>query len=285
MEDRSTRFGLDPYMGQELSIWQGTVIANSKLNTRLVVSADCDLASDKSGGSFFFLDVVPASEFVRNYVIPDTLEARLEVVLDEAKNLVVQRNNAFSQVAPRVLFDWLTRGHRKRWLSDLPGAHPAEIDLLEALANASLQLDRSKQGSDVEEGAKNECRAVYLDCTNSQQQKKIDALNKKIKDLIQSRLQSTRLDHFILPDIPGISGSGHYVPFRSVQAMARDNVCNRRTELVEFREKYYPIATCRPVLLQSLLQKFMTYFMRIGFTDTFKSQQDRVVKETLGVVQ
>jgi hypothetical protein len=52
----------------------------------------------------------------------------------------------------------------------------------------------------------------------------------------------------------------------------------KRIDLVEQPTGYMPRATCRPILLQSLLQKMMTYFVRIGLTNSFKSEQEAVVK-------
>lgn len=288
MEDRAFRFGLDAFKGQELDIWQGTVITNSTEHPRLVLSADCDLLASKSGGIFFYLTVIPASIFVRDYALPDTIGGRTTLIHEAAKELVQTRNPAFTNVSSHVFTDWLHRHERNRWSKDLPGAHPAELDFLEALAKASRDVHGpapTAQTEDIDVELIEQPASPYIECKNPQQEKKVNALNKKIRELIQSRLQSSRFDHFILPEVPGAAGCGHYVPFRSIRAMQRSHVCSSRTEVIEYKDNFYPIATCRPILMQSLLQKFMTYFMRIGLTDHFKTQQDGVVNETLGGVK
>lgn len=281
MEDRTARFGLDPFNGRAAALWQGTIISNENKDLRLVVSADCDLAPTKRSESFFYLDVLTTDVFSAKYATPDSARDRLETILEAAQELAANRNNAFQSVQPKILNDWLCNGERARWHRDLQGAHPAELDLLDALANAARIISSSTANRNAPPPTQVKLNSIYIACENSQQQKKITQINKKIREHLMSRLQSSRLDHFILPEMPGGLGTGHYVPFRSISAMDRDEVCEGRIELAEYPSKFYPIATCRPVLLQALLQRFSTYFMRIGFTDQFKTQQDQVAKAAL----
>ena len=61
MEDRTARFGVDPFKGQAMQIWQGTILEGGGgplPRRKLVISADCDLANDKGGGEFFALEGV-----------------------------------------------------------------------------------------------------------------------------------------------------------------------------------------------------------------------------------
>lgn len=286
MEDRSIRFGLDPYRGQELHIWQGTVITNLTGDNRLVISADCDLAENKSGGEFFYLDIVRSDSFIRSYALPDTVGERLKYLEATAHEVVRGRNAAFEKVASHVFSEWLLGSDRERRKRDLPGAHAAELDLLDALAIAAKSVLAGNSEPDLDaESANPKNHGVLVRCENPQQAKKTEQINKKLRELIQSRLQAARLDLFVLPQIPGIDGSGHYVPFRSIKSMSREVVCAQHADVIDDRTRFYPIAVCRPVLLQSLLQKFMTYFIRIGFTQQFKTEQEKVVREIVEKIQ
>ncbi len=279
MEDRSSRFGLDPFSGRDTRLWQGTVISNHAKQLRLVVSADCDLAPTKRAGSFFYLDVLTAEAFVSAYAAPDSARDRLDVILDSAKEVAANRNPRFAAVSMQVFEEWLRNSDRERLTRDLKGAHPAELDLMQSLALASRTITH-----DTSSGPKSG-NTIYVTCANAQQEKKTGQINRKLRELFQARLQSSRFDHFILPEMPGEPTGGHFVPFRSVREMKRYEVCENRMELADDPTKFYPVAVCRPVLLQALLQRFSTYFMRIGFTDQFKTQQDQVVVATLETVK
>jgi len=287
VEDRTARFGLDPYRGQSLQLWQGTVLESTTGEMRrrkLVVSADCDLTDAKGNGEFFTLEVQNAAHYVRRLVAGDACADLGTILLQSVRETAVGRSPQFANVSNDVILEWLTTSSHERWAADLPGLHVNERDwllslreLLEKLFNGKLHQDSGSTGDTV---------ALLLVCGNTQLEKKVSALNKKLREALMKRLQPSRVDLYIFPTLPGdLDAVGHVVPFKSLALMNRDQVCMRHSDLIDNSNGFVPVATCRPILLQSLLQKMTTYFSRIGLTDSFASEQQGVLKtlvESLG---
>lgn len=279
MEDRKHRFGIDPYRGQLTNIWQGIVICKkekSQLHRRMVVSADCDLTDEKGHQEFFVLDVVPIEEFAIHTARGAAFIEIKKVVLQSAREIAVAKQPSFSSVSDEVLNEWILNGDSSRWAIDLPGIHSNERDLLESIkkwlsCREFSSVDCVTESSDF-----------LLKCNNLQLSGKVDGINKKIKKELQSRLLSTRVDHYILPSLPGeFETLGHVVPFKSLKLMSKVELSFDAKEVGLF----IPVATCRPVLLQSLIQKMTNYFARIGLTDSFKDEQETIVKTMMEILK
>ncbi|MGH8786936.1 MAG: hypothetical protein ACREYA_17875 [Cupriavidus necator] len=278
MEDRTQRFGIDPYRGQDLQLWQGTILRSTceTLPQKLVVSADCDLLSDKGAGEFFTLDIIAGRDFLREIVFSSNEDLE-EILISAAREVASSRQSNFALVEARVLADWLGQGDKTRWSRDLPGAHPNDLDLL--LSLQACIRDLTVGGRDA---ARPCCAQELFHCPNVQLKAKSAAINKKLAKAIESRLQSTRSDLYILPALQGdIEVEGYFVPFKSLGLLERRAVSINRLDLAQGAQTFRPVATCRPVLLHSLLQKLNLYFTRIGLTNSFKSEQETVVKTVL----
>ena len=276
LEDRTARFGVDPFKGQAMQIWQGTILEGGGgpiPKRKLVISADCDLANDKGGGEFFALEILRAEEFARQLLVSDGRGELISVLLKDVRDTAKSRNAAFADVSDEVLTEWLTESPDTRWTSDLPSLHANERDWLRAIRAAVVRL-ASIQAAGVD------CAPTLLiECANPQLAKQLDQINKRLKQTLQKRIEPSRVDLYIIPPLPGDTNTvGHFVPFKSLTLMSRGQVCLKRIDLIEQPMGYLPRATCRPVLLQSLLQKMTTYFARIGLTNSFKSEQEAVVK-------
>jgi hypothetical protein len=277
LEDRAARFGVDPFKGQALQIWQGTILEGGGgliPKRKLVISADCDLANDKGGGEFFALDILRAEEFARQLLVSDGRGELISVLLKDVRDTAKGRNAAFADVTDEVLTEWLTESPESRWTYDLPSLHANERDWLRAIRAAIARL-ASMQADNGGSCAP----TLLIECANAQLAKQVDQLNKRLKQTLQKRIEPSRVDLYILPPLPGDTNTvGHVVPFKSLTLMSRGQVCLKRIDLIEQPMGYLPRATCRPVLLQSLLQKMTTYFARVGLTNSFKSEQEAVVK-------
>jgi hypothetical protein len=280
VEDRTARFGIEPFNGQVKQIWQGTILEGGGVSPplrRLVISADCDIAKDKGSGEFFVMDILRVEKFAERVLLSDGRADLVCILIEMARETAKSRNSSFSEVSDEVLAEWLVESEDGRWESDLPNLHANEKDLLLAIRTSVLRFIRK-----CEDGDKEPAPRLLVECTNQQMIKKVEQLNKRLKAAFQKRLEPSRVDLYILPPMPGETNTvGHVVPFKSLTLMSRSQVCMGRMDLVERPNGFTPLATCRPILLQSLLQKMTTYFARIGLTDTFKAEQSTVVKNLL----
>lgn len=263
-----------------MQIWQGTILeggGSGSVNRKLVISADCDLTDEKGNVEFFSLDILRAEEFAQQLVVGDARSELVTVLLQSARETARTRTPSFAEVADEVMCEWLTESADGRWEADLPSLHANERDWLSAIRDSVVRLLGGRvEESTTASGA--DSPMVLVSCANSQLAKQVDQLNKRLKGVLLGRLQPSRVDLYILPPLPGDSGTaGHVVPFKSLALMAREKVCMRRVDLVKKPGGFVPRATCRPVLLQSLLQKMMMYFVRIGLTDSFQAEQKAVV--------
>lgn len=279
VEDRKHRFGIDPYRGQLTNVWQGTVISKKdegRLQRRMVISADCDLTDEKGNQEFFTLDIVPIEEFVIHAARGAAIAEIRKIILQSAREIAIAKQPSFFSVSDEVLSEWILAGDSSRWSVDLPGIHSNEKDLLESIKRRlnCCEFPLSECALDASE--------LLLKSDNSQLSARVDAINKKIRKELQSRLLSTRVDHYIFPSLPGeYETLGHVVPFKSLKLMSKMDLSFDTKEVGVF----VPVATCRPVLLQSLLQKMTNYFARIGLTDSFRDEQETIVKTMMEVLK
>lgn len=282
MEDRNSRFNIDPFRGQVIQLWQGTVLerkVDGNISRKLVVSADCDLTVEKGNREFFALEIIPVGDFVEQLVGNDALPELVSIHVRSARETASRRTPSFNNVSDDVMFEWLTESSEDRWEIDLPKVHANERDWLLALRDSINRLSRRKMTNGSIANCDNDTPSILLKCESQQLMIQTGKFNKKIKEIILKQVQPSRVDLYILPSLPGDSSTaGYIVPFKSLALMARNDVCMQRMDLIEKPDSFLPRATCRPVLLQSLLQKMMTYFVRIGLTNNFESEQKDVVK-------
>lgn len=278
MEDRAQRFKIDAYAGQDLQLWQGTILRTSVREAvsahKLVVSADCDLLNDKGAGEFFCLDVIEASPFLSRIAYSDIQNELIGVVVNLAREVAEAKEPRFSDVSDDVLREWLAASDSARFKRDLPLNHANDIDLL-------VSLSENLRAVTTFNGESSSLSALLAKSDNGQLKGRIDKLNKQLSKVCESRIQASRADLYVLPEIPGAAAVGHFVPFRSLKLLERSSVCERLQDLKHSPGSYVPVGVCKPMLLQSLLQKLTLYFTRIGLTNTFKSEQEHVVKKVM----
>lgn len=279
MEDRSLRFGVEAHNGVELNVWQGTLVSSSKLGIRLIVSADCDLLNSKGGDDMFCLSVLPAKDYIEKFAIPDCAGEILDLLLAEVRAVASAMGSAIGGVSNEPLREWLVTGGEVRWRADIKGIHKPDIAFIKCLVRpVEVLVDV------IEGGVVIAPDQIRFKSEDGQVAKRLEKLSAQIKKLLSNRMQAGRTDIYIIPSIPGVPESGFVVPFRTLTVTSRRDICRSKMDLIDRPDAYVPIGVCRPMLTQSLLQKLMSYFSRIGVTDSFKAEQDEVVRVLVGEI-
>lgn len=267
MEDRSLRFGMDPCAGQEGKFWQGTILECAERGLRFVVSADCDLAGDKGDGEFFCLSILTSDQYLERYALPAATGEIISSIVESAREVVP----GFANVGDAALQDWLlSEGGADRWKNDLGSVHKTDLEYLSLLSKSLASLRAGLAGKTVS------FLDVKVTAESDQLKKRVLAIRKKMKNALGAQVNSSRFDLYVLPDLPGRDEIGFVVPFRSLAIERRADVFASRSA-IEGSTGFFPLATCRPMLVQALLQKLTLYFTRIGITDSFKGEQEAVV--------
>lgn len=279
MEDRSLRFGVEAHNGIELNVWQGTLVSSSKFGIKFIVSADCDLLNSNGRDDLFCLSVLPAREYIGKFAIPDCAEEIMDLLLAEVRAIANAMSSPIGGVSNEPLREWLVRGGEVRWRADIKGIHKPDVAFINCLVQPVEVLARV-----VESGHVIAPDLIKLKSEDSQVAKRLEKLSAKIKKVLSNRMQGGRSDIYIIPTIPGVLESGFVVPFRTLTVASRRDICRSKMDLIDHPDAYVPVGVCRPMLTQSLLQKLMSYFSRIGVTNSFKEEQDEVVRILVGEI-
>ncbi|MDQ7761421.1 hypothetical protein NG827_06315 [Xanthomonas sacchari] len=279
MEDRSLRFGVEAHAGSELSVWQGTLVNSKACGVKLIVSADCDLFNAKGGADLFCLSVLPVGDYIKRFAIPDCAEEIVGIFLEEIRLMARAQGSAIGDVSDGPLRDWVLQGDEARWRADVKGIHKPDVAFIKCLIGPINALTRVLENGEV---IGPELMKLHSD--DGQVARRLERFSVQIKKLLSNKMQSGRADIYIIPSIPGIKESGFVVPFRTLAVTSRRDICRSKMDLVDHPDAYVPVGICRPMLTQSLMQKLMSYFSRIGVTDSFKAEQDAVVKILVGEI-
>lgn len=279
MEDRSLRFGVDAHTGAELNVWQGTLVNSSKFGIKLIVSADCDLLQSKGRDDLFCLSVLPAKDYIGRFAIPDCAGEIIDTLLAEVRGIATAMNSPIGEASNEPLKEWLVGGGEERWRADIKGIHKPDVAFMKCLMAPIETLTRVLDGGEIVAP-----ELIKLSSEDGQVAKRLSKVSQQIKKILSNRMQGGRTDIYIIPDIPGVPESGFVVPFRTLTVASRRDICRSKMDLIDSPDSYVPVGVCRPMLTQSLLQKLMSYFSRIGVTDSFKAEQDAVVRILVGEI-
>ena len=263
----------DVEMTQSLILRQGDLIQKvwqsdpSKTEYGLVITTNCDMGFNKHRGMVTFIDLMPASEYVNRFVLPEIVNSSVSNLVKrilEEKNKKSAKEFAYSRISDERFIEWLKdSGPNETLLYETAQNWPEVLsfrDLLKKSEDKSLA---------TVEGQMKYCSELSVYKFSQSTEKVINKICSKVENLpgdfhwIAGGEELARLSGYVanLRDIRVIEESRIYLNFKA-RGLSRDG-------------EWVRIAKLKDYFLHLLTQKFGLVFGSIGlpneFEESFKS--------------
>lgn len=248
-------------------IRQGDIIrcpaGNQDETWKFILTADCDIAQNKSGQHYTWLRIVTAQHWLEHYWAPEQLKKTAERQLRYALaqlNARIRRENA--SLAP------LTSEALTLWLADA-----TQDDVLTAIWGSSTPDPRAKLALLV-------IQTIHSNTSNAGLEKLKEVhriLGRPIEEFQASIREAFSgggfPDFFFLPDLPGQDSQGFVVLLRDITSVPIEDVFQSpwHTKLAGRPGGSYRIGRMTDRLRFAISQKLAFLFSRIGLHREFET--------------
>ena len=232
----------------------------------MIVTADCDIAQNKSGNEITLLQIVSADNYIRKTWAPleiDRITKRqIETCLPELNAAIVKRDATLSELTGEMLVDWLA------------SSMPEQILLAAGVPSAS----RHKLQQSLE------CLRTALHLTSDlddwdtlkRMWTVLGTPSKSIKARIGDILHSGRGpgDVYFLPYLPDLNDIGYVIRLRRFESVERSSIYRSRTDarIGNSPGAYYRTSRLRDGIRFSVVQRMAILFSRIGLPEEFEDE-------------
>jgi hypothetical protein len=226
-----------------------------------VITADCDIAQEKAGDCFSYVDIVPAEHYLDRYWAPTQLRkfiTKQAMPASEQLNAIMRKSGLDLTLQPEALMEWL----RTSSVADLSAAlnrtgKPFDAKLisrLEALsvaASSNPALTRYRQ-----------VRSLMGDGPES------------VKKLLQEAFDGERgfPDYFLIPEMPLSEQLGFVVMLRAISSVDAAKVFSSEADarISGQRDAFHRIGRTSDRIRFAVVQKLSFLFSRIGLPTHFE---------------
>jgi hypothetical protein len=260
---------------------QGDIIYKPPAGTEearwgFILTADCDIAKDKSNARLSFLEIVSAQVYLERIWSSEVLRKARSKYLDEAASLISSAaqsvDEAFEPISPEQLLVWLHDTQRDHITSALQLGGKKKALHLDALEKVELAYG-------IRTGDKSPLSRL----------RQIWKLQKVGDKAIASRLEQAldynqATDFHMIPQLPGAEHLGFVVLLREVISISHDSVYPSALalQIAGDYEGYHLAGPSTDNLRYAVSQKLAFLFSRIGMTDEYESQCGIATELTLG---
>ncbi len=241
-----------------------------------ILTADCDIANDKSNARLSYLEIVSAQEYLEQTWSSEVVRKARSKYLDEAAGLIsnaahsVDKN--FEPISPEQLLLWLKETPRNDIASALQLAGKKQTLHLDALEKVELAYG-------IRTGTQSPLSRL----------RQIWKLQKASDKSIASRLEQAldynqATDFHMIPQLPGAANLGFVVLLRDVISIPHDRVYPSALalQIAGDQEGYHLAGRSTDNLRYAVSQKLAFLFSRIGMSDEYESQCGIATELTLG---
>jgi len=242
----------------------------------IVITADCDIAQNKNGERYTWLEIVPMAAYVEGPWAQEQLrklsEKRSKGVLEYLNGQIRKRDPSLTALTREALVLWLRSKSAEEILASTTGKSPASGDKqlrdLQAFA-LTVSSDETQSAFSRLKGA----WTLYGTDEKSQQ----DNVRNAFKD------SGGFQDYFVLPELPRETGLGFVVMLRSMWSlMANELYLTEQDARINDRpDAFHRLGRLNDGIRFSITQKLAFLFSRIGMPTTFESACETVAELTV----
>jgi len=251
---------------------QGDIIR--KINARtgemeklgIVITADCDIAQNKAGERYNWLEIMPMAAYIEGPWAIEQLrklsEKRSQAIREYLNSQIRQRKPGLRVLTHESLVQWLrTKSAEEILMITTDQEHAADSKQLRHLKGFALTLSANTNSSEFRR--LKEAWTLF------------DYEEKKQQETVRSAFRDGGgfQDYFVLPELPRQPGLGFVVMLRSMWSlMATDlYLCEQDARIYDRPDAFHRLGRLNDGIRFSITQKLAFLFSRIGMPKTFES--------------
>lgn len=251
---------------------QGDIIR--KLNAKtgeieklgIVITADCDIAQNKAGERYNWLEIMPMAAYIEgpwaNEQLRKLSEKRSQAIREYLNGQIRQRKPGLSALTHESLVEWLRTKSAEEILLIATDQQPAaDSRQLRDLEGFALTMSTNENSSAFKR-LKEAWTLFGFD-------------EKKQQEIVRNAFKDGGgfQDYFVLPELPRQPGLGFVVMLRSMWSlMATDlYLCEQDARIYDRPDAFHRLGRLNDGIRFSITQKLAFLFSRIGMPKTFES--------------
>jgi hypothetical protein len=256
----------------------------------IVLSADCDLAQNKTGPNLICLPIIDHSTFLRDIWLPDETSRLKSRLQDTIETRLAQFE---TKLKLRHIDRWGESGGRDTITSEIQGSLSVsrkETVVARDIGEIADCWERIKKLRNSTISDANVALSTSL-APIIESHRYFDKSSKSDNDigrwLLERALGSLqdRSDTWLIkeligldPDMMSDTQHGFVVPLRSISSMPVESVTLDRITWYKQRDHYLRVCRLRGIYKADLVQSFANLFMRVGLEDYRKKEHERLFK-------
>jgi hypothetical protein len=253
---------------KDIDIRQGDVIQKLGFSTSpslgIILTADCDIANNKHGNIYNWIEVISARDFLEKIWAKDQLNKLIE---KQGENLVkflnaaiFRTNNTLDSLTLESLNDWLQEKTADDIFASLFINNENELKKLKAIRLALGYEEESIQNLPRLERA----RELFG--------QKRDALFSSANNSLNS-FGDGFSDFFFIPDLPLESKDLGYVAlFRNIYSVEKNKLFMNKLDARTHDDSFFVIGRLEDRIRFAIMQKLSFVFLRIGMDDHYEEE-------------
>jgi hypothetical protein len=232
----------------------------------VILTADCDIAQNKSGGKITWLEIVSVRRYIEDYWSGEQLDRLSEkygrVVRDSLNAKIRKINEKLAPLQQNSLAEWLKSSGADEVIRSVYGDEKsAEIDKVKRLLTG-LSFSFGVDGF----------TPSFLQLTTAWNYFGIDVA--KRREALANLFKSSGgfQDYFLLPELPNTLGYGYVVLLRSISTLSASDVFLNEVDarINDRPDAFFRLGRLHDGIRFAIAQKMAFLFSRIGMPSSYE---------------
>ncbi|WP_411851012.1 hypothetical protein ACLB90_19590 [Stenotrophomonas sp. LGBM10] len=253
-------------------IRQGDVIRKTDARTGsvialgVVITADCDIAQEKAGGRYNWVEILPMRTYIEGPWATEQLrrlaKKRSKQVLDHLAGHIRRNLPGISPITHESLIEWLRTKSPEEVIESVSGAIPGPGDK----QLRDLKIFNLATATNGAQGAFERLRSAW-DLAGTSQEDQRNQIGNALKD------GGGFQDYFVLPELPNMDGVGFVAVLRSMGTIMSHELflTERDARIAGQSSEFHRLGRLSDGVRFSITQKLAFLFSRIGMPTTYES--------------
>jgi hypothetical protein len=253
-------------------IRQGDVIRKTDARTGsvialgVVITADCDIAQEKAGGRYNWVEILPMRTYIEGPWATEQLrrlaKKRSKQVLDHLAGHIRRNLPGISPITHGSLIEWLRTKSPEEVIKSVSGAIPGPGDK----QLRDLEIFNLATATNGAQGAFERLRSAW-DLAGTSQEDQRNQIGNALKD------GGGFQDYFVLPELPNMDGVGFVAVLRSMGTIMSHELflTERDARIAGQSSEFHRLGRLSDGVRFSITQKLAFLFSRIGMPTTYES--------------
>lgn len=253
-------------------IRQGDVIRKTDARTGsvialgVVITADCDIAQEKAGGRYNWVEILPMRTYIEGPWATEQLrrlaKKRSKQVLDHLAGHIRRNLPGISPITHGSLIEWLRTKSPEEVIKSVSGAIPGPGDK----QLRDLKIFNLATATNGAQGAFARLRSAW-DLAGTSQEDQRNQIGNALKD------GGGFQDYFVLPELPNMDGVGFVAVLRSMGTIMSHELflTERDARIAGQSSEFHRLGRLSDGVRFSITQKLAFLFSRIGMPTTYES--------------